>query len=148
VSHRAWALCAVAVAFVEVYAVHGAGPNEFPASYPPLRSDLPFAGAGAGSKRVLVSNDLLRANVNMVYDFPVLSAYDATIGARQMQLLQAAGVRTGFGALAYARPEPRREDLRVLDLLNVGYIVKSVDWMPILPQPPESPARCGRIGRE
>ncbi len=118
-----WALAMVVMVFTELYIAHAPTPHDHPARFPSLPAALGPTQVAPESGRVLVSHELLPANVNMVYGFASLALYEPTLGLRMAKLLRAAGMRNVLAITLLAPPEPGGRSLRLLNLLNVRYIV-------------------------
>jgi hypothetical protein len=111
------------VVLVDLYGVHGPRPHKGPAAFPERPSVLRFVDGPPEDGRLFLSSKLLTANVNMIYGIPAIGVYEPALGRDVADLLHAAGLRPLQGLLLMATEERPTADLRLLNLLNVRYLL-------------------------
>jgi hypothetical protein len=121
---RRWAWLVVAVVVADLYAAHGPRPRSAaPAAFPPRPVALRALEGAPEAGRVYMPRELMATNVNMIYEVPGIAGYEPSMGRRTAELLRMAGLSRFYDFGLVSKKQPRLEDLRLLSLLNVRYIV-------------------------
>jgi hypothetical protein len=113
----------VALALVDLWVAHGDRPRHVPAALPALPMAMAPVVNAPGVGRTLVPGRLMPPNVNMLYGIEGLGGFEPATTQRTWELLVRAGFDAHLDLFLLPPAAPKVNDLRLLDALNVTFVV-------------------------